>query len=149
MIKNADIIQRIKGIYNLENDKQVAGIFNLSPKDFSNRKKRGTLIPLIVEWAVNENVDLDWLIKGQGGIYKGKPPGVNEEQQSGGETELTRLAELYPETGRYTRVLKGVIETDDPDLIATTLEGMAKCIRREEDFYEEELKKTGTTGTAE
>lgn len=50
---------------NVRGDKHVAAILGLSPQDFSNRKKRGSLLPVVIEWAINENVNLDWLIRGE------------------------------------------------------------------------------------
>lgn len=48
-----------------EDEKEVAKLFGLSGPDLSNRKKRGSLLPFIVDWAINENVNLDWLIRGE------------------------------------------------------------------------------------
>jgi hypothetical protein len=41
----------------------------LSPQDFSNRKKRNTLRPLVLEWAAREGINLNWLICEEGEIY--------------------------------------------------------------------------------
>lgn len=56
-------IERIKKIKGYKTNKQVAELFRLSDSDFINRKNRNTLTPLIVEWAVLEKVDLNWLFK--------------------------------------------------------------------------------------
>jgi hypothetical protein len=61
-----DIINRIKKHSRVKKDKDVAGMFDLSPSDFTKRKQRGSLLPFIVHWAVANNVNLDWLIKGDG-----------------------------------------------------------------------------------
>lgn len=45
--------------------KDVASVLGISPQDFSNRKKRGTLLPVIVDWALKESVNLNWLLKGE------------------------------------------------------------------------------------
>lgn len=58
------IIERIEKLKGITGDKHVAAILGISPQDFSNRKKRGSLLPVIFEWAINETVNLDWLIKG-------------------------------------------------------------------------------------
>ena len=58
------ILTRIKSIRNLKNDKDIAALLNISNSDFSNRKKRGTLFPLITQWAIDEKVNIDLLIKG-------------------------------------------------------------------------------------
>lgn len=56
---------RLKTAYGVNKDKNIAALLKLSPQDFSNRKKRGTLIEPIVKWGVNENVDLNWLLTGK------------------------------------------------------------------------------------
>ncbi|WP_319406115.1 helix-turn-helix domain-containing protein [uncultured Desulfosarcina sp.] len=58
-------LQRIKSIRNISKDKEIAILLDLSPQDFSNRKKRGTLIDPIVRWGINENVDLNWVLNGK------------------------------------------------------------------------------------
>lgn len=65
MIDISKIINRIKAFKALKKDKQVAVIIGLSEQNFNNKKKRNTLIPDIVEWAINNGVDLNWLITGQ------------------------------------------------------------------------------------
>jgi len=60
---NKFTIERIKKIKGYKTNKQIAELFGLSDSDFINRKNRNTLTPLIVEWAVLEKVDLNWLFK--------------------------------------------------------------------------------------
>ena len=57
------IIKQVKEHTRINSKKELAVLFELSPADFSNRVKRGTILPLIVDWAINENVNLDWLLK--------------------------------------------------------------------------------------
>lgn len=67
MTKTMDIqkvIEQIKLVKNALSDKDVAVLLGLTPADFSNRKKRGTLVPLIVEWALEENLSLNDLFAG-------------------------------------------------------------------------------------
>jgi hypothetical protein len=56
------ILGRIKKIKKIHKQKEIAKLFKLSDNDFSNRKKRGTLIPVIIEWAMKEKVSIDWLL---------------------------------------------------------------------------------------
>jgi hypothetical protein len=60
------IIARMKHIAGIKTDKDLAELIDLSPADFSNRKKRDTLLPLIIDWAIHEKVDLNWLLTGDG-----------------------------------------------------------------------------------
>ena len=57
------VIEKMKKLKGINSKKEVAVLLRLSPADFSNRLKRETLLPLIVDWAVNEDVNLDWLLK--------------------------------------------------------------------------------------
>lgn len=65
MIDLDKIIERIKSTTNLKYNKEVAETLGLSPADFSLRKKRGTILTIIIQWAINQNVNLDWLITGK------------------------------------------------------------------------------------
>jgi len=59
----------------------------LSQGDFSNRKKRDTLIPAIMVWAAQNDIDLNWLIYG-----KGKEPQEPEPETIKAEPEnMVRL----------------------------------------------------------
>ena len=64
------IIQRIKQILDVRNDKDVAIALGLNPNSFFNRKKRGS-VPMaeIVNFGNTHNVNLDWLINGNGLVY--------------------------------------------------------------------------------
>jgi hypothetical protein len=59
-----EILTRIKSIRNLKNNKDVAVLLNISGSDFSNRKKRGTLLPLITQWAIDEKINIEHLLNG-------------------------------------------------------------------------------------
>lgn len=60
------IINRIKSFLSLKRDRQVADLFGIAPNDLSNRIKKGTLKKIAIEWALSENISLDWLIHGLG-----------------------------------------------------------------------------------
>ena len=61
----SEIVARLKMAGNFSTDKEVAGIFKLTPQEFSIRKKRGTLLPLIVNHGINQKIDLNWLLSGE------------------------------------------------------------------------------------
>lgn len=50
-----EVINKIKMLKGLRSDKEVAALVGLAPTDFSNRKKRGTLIPVILTWALDDD----------------------------------------------------------------------------------------------
>ena len=58
------IIDRAKKIANAVTDKELSEILYISSADFGQRKKRGTLLPLITKWAIKRNVDLNYLLRG-------------------------------------------------------------------------------------
>lgn len=59
------IIDRAKKVANVETDKELADMLSISSADFGQRKKRGTLLPLITRWAIKRNVDLNHLLRGE------------------------------------------------------------------------------------
>lgn len=59
-----EILTRLKLVAKLKNDKDIAELFGIAPSDFSNRKKRGSLTPLLMEWCKQEGVSFDWLLSG-------------------------------------------------------------------------------------
>jgi hypothetical protein len=63
------ILERIKLLKSLKSEKDLAFLLGLSPQDFSNRKKRNTLRPLVLEWAAREGINATWLICEEGEIY--------------------------------------------------------------------------------
>lgn len=65
MVNIEQTIERIKRKHGFTSDKKIAELFGLTPNDFSNRKRRGSLLPQIVEYGMNENVDLNWLLAGK------------------------------------------------------------------------------------
>lgn len=59
------VLERVKLIENVHSDRELAPLLGLTSADFSNRKKRGTLIPLIFEWALENGYDLNDLFRSQ------------------------------------------------------------------------------------
>ena len=61
-----EIISRLKIFLKIQDDKELAEILGVSPQDFANRYRRGTLINLILEFVLNKNVNLNWIFWGKG-----------------------------------------------------------------------------------
>jgi hypothetical protein len=59
------IIMRIKQYAGVKNDKDLAALLGLSSSNFTRRKQRGSLMPVIIEWGIDQGLDLDWLLKGE------------------------------------------------------------------------------------
>lgn len=66
MVNLDGMIKRMLEIKGLSQSKEAAKLLGISPADFSNRKRRGTLLPLMIEWAIGEKIDLHWFITGEG-----------------------------------------------------------------------------------
>ncbi len=59
------ILERSKQVAGVKTDKEFAEILGVSHQNFSARKKNKSLIPLIVTWALQSDVDLNWLLRGE------------------------------------------------------------------------------------
>jgi len=65
MLNFKEIENRIKKHTGLSEGKDIAALFGMTPQNYSNKKGLGTILPTIIEWAIQENVNLDWLLKGE------------------------------------------------------------------------------------
>jgi hypothetical protein len=65
MVNLDDTVKRLLSTKGLTQGKEAAKILGISPADLSNRKKRGTLLPLLIEWAIKERVNLHWFLTGE------------------------------------------------------------------------------------
>ena len=65
MVNLNAVVGRLLEKKGLAQIKEAAGILGISPADLSNRKKRGTLLPLLIDWAINKRVNLHWFITGE------------------------------------------------------------------------------------
>lgn len=91
------VLERIKQLKSLKSEKDVALLLGLSPQDFSNRKRRDTLRPLVLEWAAREGINMNWLICEQGERYHGRQ---GEGRLEGGiDKDLLRLVIEMVEQG--------------------------------------------------
>lgn len=65
MVNLDEIVKRLLKVKGLSQGKEAAVLLGISAADLSNRKKRGTLLPLLVEWGLKEKVDMHWFITGE------------------------------------------------------------------------------------
>lgn len=79
MVNLDGVVKRLLEVKGLSQGKEAAKILGISPADLSNRKKRGSLLPLLVEWAVNEGVNLHWFITGENTEKDREKPGKTEK----------------------------------------------------------------------
>jgi hypothetical protein len=116
------VIGRIEALKGITGDKFIAGALGISPQDFSNRKKRGTLLPVIFEWAINENIDLNWLMKGEGGSKLALPQPV---------MVMDRPEVYNPVVSRIDLMLVGMDEEAQRDVLKYAEEKklLAECLK--------------------
>ena len=57
-----DLIERFKRFKDIKTNRDFADLLNISPQDFSSRKKRGTLFQLIIEYCINNSYSIDAFI---------------------------------------------------------------------------------------
>jgi hypothetical protein len=93
------IVERIRNLNGLSADYQLAELFDLKPQDFSKRKKSGTLLQIIIGWGINQKVDIDWLLTGDGA--------PNKETSGGNKNYLAE--EAQSRTGIQTDLLTEII----------------------------------------
>lgn len=61
-----EIVDRLKNYTTLKNERDIADLLGITPSDFSNRKKRGTLLPLIVGWCLGQQgINMEWVLRGR------------------------------------------------------------------------------------
>ena len=135
MIEIEHVIKRVKRLKCLKRQEDVATLVGIKHPDFCNRKSRGTLFKLFIEWAFHENVNLDWLFYERGQPYTKK------------EGEFIKKAQYVLQAGHpvYTDALKKNIIAFHMGLLADVMPLEKPASRDEEDQDEppvEPKKKT-------
>lgn len=65
-------------------------MLKLSQSDFSTRKKRGTLIPLVITFAIHQTINLNWLLTGEGQVFAKEGSSEAEDPELAGLIALAR-----------------------------------------------------------
>lgn len=60
-----EILERVRQKTGKNSDKELAELLGLKQGNFSARKQRGSLLPVIAEWAITTDIDLNWLLRGE------------------------------------------------------------------------------------
>lgn len=95
MINLDDIINRLKVFYNTENDNDIADKIDMHPSNFSQRKKRGTLFEPLIKLAINEKLNVDWLLTGEGPIRVEEKTGAMAASQEQVQYANGRYDDVY------------------------------------------------------
>ncbi|MBI5642320.1 MAG: helix-turn-helix domain-containing protein [Deltaproteobacteria bacterium] len=70
-VSYSDIIERMRWAGKLKNDSAVARVLGVTPQALSNYKKRGEMpTDLVLRFANIYGLSVDWLITGEGEMYK-------------------------------------------------------------------------------
>lgn len=84
-----EVINRLKGLLLINSDKELAGKLSMSPNAFHNRKKSNSLpYQQIINIAYEQKVNLNWLINGEGPIYKNDLPRSDNANAPSGKKDV-------------------------------------------------------------
>lgn len=71
-VKYAEVIERMRWAGKLKNDSAVARVVGVTPQALSSCKKRGEMpSDLVLKFSNIFSLSLDWLLTGEGAMYKG------------------------------------------------------------------------------
>lgn len=72
------VISRLRSVYKVSNNRELANVFGLSPSNVSNWKLRNT-IPYkeVCETAIQEGISISWLLTGEGEVKEGGAEYIN------------------------------------------------------------------------
>ncbi|CAB4202604.1 Bacteriophage CI repressor [uncultured Caudovirales phage] len=74
------VIERLMELFKVASDVELSAIINVPAQTISSwRNRNSTPFALCVEIALNNNVDLNWLLTGEGEMLKRKPVSKIEE----------------------------------------------------------------------
>ena len=100
------VIERLKDLLSLGSDKELSEILKMTPAAFNNRKRSGSLpYKQIIDVGNKQNVNLNWLLTGEGPVYKDQIPS-SEDQKTPSEKTISSDHEA-------SNVTKVVIEHQD------------------------------------
>lgn len=118
-----EIIDRMRWAGKLKNDSAVARALGVTPQALSNYKKRGEMpTDLVLKFAGIYSLSVDWLISGEGEMYKtviraeprqaaAAEDTVRQYMREPGPTRVPNLSSLTPDeiiyVGKLLKILRG------------------------------------------
>ncbi|MFQ5736198.1 MAG: helix-turn-helix domain-containing protein [Thermodesulfobacteriota bacterium] len=82
-VSYSEIIERMRWAGKLKNDSAVARVLGVTPQALSNYKKRGEMpTDLVLRFANIYGLSVDWLISGEGEMYKASARGGEFERKT-------------------------------------------------------------------
>ena len=71
VMDNDKMFERFKKFNAFLHDKEAADFMGQSAQSLNNKKMSGTIWKDLLIWAINENIDLNWFLKGQSTYING------------------------------------------------------------------------------
>lgn len=103
----SEIIERMRWAGKLKNDSAVARVLGVTPQALSNYKKRGEMpTDLVLKFANIYGLSVDWLITGDGEMYKA---GKAASSEAGGYATAAEHGSPYGKEARTS--LQGVVDS--------------------------------------
>lgn len=134
MVNSDEILMRFKSACGLTSDKETASLFGISQPDFARRKKRGSLLPLIIEKAIAQKVNLHWLIAGEGSPQLG-----TETPKLGHDQGVPETEEIPEEIRDLLQRAKTVLMSGNPiafDALQRNINYFAYAVESERQYNE-------------
>lgn len=153
-VSYSEIIERMRWAGKLKNDSAVARVLGVTPQALSNYKKRGEMpTDLVLRFANIYRLSVDWLISGEGEMYR---PGKGGESGRGYMTaaeetmmygkEFTRapdLSALSPDEIIYVGKLLKILRSPNKSTAAAIKYSVDAFLKASELPVEPEPEKEG------
>jgi len=123
--------------------RELAKALKISAPDLNNRIRSGTIKQLLIDHAINNNVNVDWLLTGQGNIYNEAKSKIAEQAPQYGNTQMRRATD-HPQI-RIADILQKVtyiMESNTPhkNAIVMAVDACYQSVRADEKVAEQENK---------
>lgn len=109
------IIDRLLEVHNLSSDSTLALSLNINKQSISNWRNRNSIpFELCMSIAKEKDIDLNWLLKGEGGMYRHQPIAptsrklqmMNKLMESLSERQQEEILSAIEEKERLNRIEK-------------------------------------------
>lgn len=141
-----EVVTRVQKAIGADTQREVAESLGMSTGDFANRKKRGR-VPLdrLAEFASSRSVSLDWLLTGEGEMYRtprigdayaaAPKPGDALKAARFGKTAGDSAVQLTPRQQAVLELFESLAEDDQREILRDAEE--KKRLSELEKHYEE------------
>ena len=170
-LNDQEVAERAKALSGATNDSQMAEILGIKPQSYHNRKKNGNLWPLILEWGIQQNANLNWLVWGKdkeetkkagrdflnvsdsapsyqpGEMKLGRALEITTRIIQDGPDELRRAlaAELYHLDKHLDKTIQSEAEKETFERRLTAVESRLSSATRRAEMAEAKLRRSGGT----